>query len=298
MKRAIFRITVGIITAMMGVISVQVWSVAAQPSPSDGDECVGCHTIIHTNLEDSAHGLAGVDPVFVSAWTEQGQPNECMACHATGYDPETGTWESEGVACKVCHSPIPSDHPDQVMPTNVSSRLCGDCHIDTFSQLEVSTHGKEGLTCVRCHNSHTTSLKTAGVQDLCEACHKEQTHFFSYTSHYAQGLLCTDCHLSIAEGVMGDGHGRRQHTFTADLETCTECHGEGLHYPTGEETEAVNPEDAMQAGMIAMGQEESLALEPNPVSPVGFAVLASLVGMAAGMLLAPWLERWYKSINR
>lgn len=297
MKRAILRLTVGFFCALLGVISVRVWNVAAQPPPTESDECLGCHTIIHTNLGDSAHGMAGVDPEFVRAWNEQDQPADCMACHATGFDEATSAWETEGVACRVCHEPIPEDHPEQVMPTNVSSRLCGECHIDTFSQLEISTHGQEGLTCIRCHNSHTTSLKTAGVQDLCQSCHKEQTHFFTYTSHYAQGLLCTDCHLSIAEGVMGEGHGRREHTFTADLKTCTECHGEGLHYPTGELDEP-EPTNAMQAGLAPLGPEESLALEPSPVSPLGFAVLASLVGMAAGMLLAPWLERWYARINK
>jgi len=33
--------------------------------------------------------------------------------------------------------------------------------------------------------------------------------------------------------------------------------------------------------------------EPGPVSPLGFAGLAGLIGLAAGMVLAPWLERSY-----
>jgi hypothetical protein len=37
----------------------------------------------------------------------------------------------------------------------------------------------------------------------------------------------------------------------------------------------------------------SVTPEPNPVSPVGFAGLAVLIGLAAGMVLAPWLERFY-----
>jgi hypothetical protein len=39
-------------------------------------------------------------------------------------------------------------------------------------------------------------------------------------------------------------------------------------------------------------------VEPGPVSPVGFAVLAGLVGMAGGMVLAPWLERWFRRMQR
>ena len=37
----------------------------------------------------------------------------------------------------------------------------------------------------------------------------------------------------------------------------------------------------------------SVTPEPGPVSPVGFAGLAALIGLAAGMVLAPWLERFY-----
>ena len=38
--------------------------------------------------------------------------------------------------------------------------------------------------------------------------------------------------------------------------------------------------------------------EPSPVSPVGYAGLAGLVGLAAGMVLAPWLERFYHRVSK
>jgi hypothetical protein len=31
-----------------------------------------------------------------------------------------------------------------------------------------------------------------------------------------------------------------------------------------------------------------------PVSPVGFASMAGLLGLAGGMVLAPWLDRLYR----
>jgi hypothetical protein len=34
--------------------------------------------------------------------------------------------------------------------------------------------------------------------------------------------------------------------------------------------------------------------EPEPVSPMGFSALAGMIGLAGGMVLAPWLERWYR----
>ena len=51
-----------------------------------------------------------------------------------------------------------------------------------------------------------------------------------------------------------------------------------------EEHPPVNPEMQVSAGLTP---------EPGPVSPVGFAGLAALIGLAAGMVLAPWLERFY-----
>ena len=40
----------------------------------------------------------------------------------------------------------------------------------------------------------------------------------------------------------------------------------------------------------------SIVPEPAPVSPFGYAGLAALIGLAAGMVLAPWLERWYRLV--
>ena len=41
----------------------------------------------------------------------------------------------------------------------------------------------------------------------------------------------------------------------------------------------------------------AVASEPAPVSPLGFAGLAGLIGLAAGTVLAPWLEKKYHVLN-
>jgi len=38
--------------------------------------------------------------------------------------------------------------------------------------------------------------------------------------------------------------------------------------------------------------------EPAPVSPFGFAAMASVMGLAVGMVLAPWLERAYRHLSK
>ncbi len=257
--------------------------------------CQACHPSIQTTWETSAHGLALSDPVFVEAWEEQGKPGSCLACHVSGYDEATGTWIQDGVACIACHSPIPSNHPNQVMPTDVSSRICGDCHIDTFAEWENSTHGQDGLTCLRCHSPHSTSLRAGDVQELCQACHDTEVHFYSFTSHSEQGLLCVDCLLRVSEGQMGEGHGQRVHTFDVDLDTCNDCHAEAMHYPVTSGSAEADP--PLQAGVIILPEETLLNRDPSPVNPLGFAVVAGLVGMGLGLIVAPWLERWYRNLR-
>lgn len=224
----------------------------------------------------------------------QDKPTECLACHTTGYDPETNTSEYEGVACSVCHSPVNQDHPNEVMPTNVSSRDCGNCHVDTFAEWETSVHAQEDLSCVRCHNSHTTEIKAEDAQALCQTCHSDLVHYFENSTHSKEGLLCIDCHLMVSETEIGDGHGQRMHTFEVDMGTCSKCHIDNLHQggvDIGMEEEAV-----LQAGLLP-GFETNTQDQPNAVSPIGFAILGTLIGMAFGMLLSPWLERWFSRFS-
>jgi hypothetical protein len=276
---------------------VAVAAVQARPGLQENpqDECQDCHESIQSHWADSAHGHAADDLVFTQAWQDEGSPAECLRCHTTGFDPESGTWEQAGVTCSVCHFPPSGEHPEAVMPTDISSRLCGSCHIDTYSEWEISPHGQEELACVRCHNPHTTSLKKSDVQEVCQACHNQESHFFTYTSHAQEGLLCADCHLRISEAQMGEGHGKREHNFVVDIETCTSCHGENMHYPTGNESALVEPVTA--SSTLPIGRA-TVSAQPNPVSPLGFAVIAALVGMGSGMVLAPWLESWYRRTSK
>ena len=260
---------------LAGVISVraggEMWQ---EPTP---DDCQGCHPIVHEYWAIGGHGVADV-------------------------------------SCATCHYP-PTDHPDEVMPTDVSSRLCGQCHIATAEEWATSIHGQEDMTCVRCHNTHTTHLKTADVQSLCQNCHSERVHFFSLSMHASEGLLCTDCHMQMVDSEIREGPEHRVHTFIVDLQSCTTCHGEELHNPS--QTDPCDPEELAKAeeqGLddypceaaeiirtgLGMPDEEALTSEPEgvSVSPAGFAIVGTLIGMAAGMILAPWLEKWYRQLKQ
>lgn len=283
----------------------------ATPEPN-AQECVGCHEGLRGYWEQSAHGYAMVDPAFQNEWAAQGSPTECLACHTTGFDSETGEYNEGGVGCLTCHSPVPANHPDAYMPTDVSSRLCGDCHLDTFAEWEISEHGEQGMTCNACHNPHTAKLRVMSSQDLCSSCHNTEGHYYSFTGHAREGLLCTDCHLRINDspdaGMMG--HGSKEHSFKVDLKTCNDCHLGDMHSEIDEAmTNASIQRDADVAcypvettelvNFTPARQDVTAFVSDAPVGPSPLIyILPAGFGLVFGALAAPYIERLSKRRNK
>jgi predicted CXXCH cytochrome family protein len=270
-------------------------------------DCTTCHTEFQMTWQNGPHGQAGTDPVFLADWTSQGKPGACLVCHTTGYDPATATWESDNVSCQACHGEAPADHPKSPMPVDRSPDLCGRCHSDTrfgWQDWQGSTHYQRGMNCTTCHDPHSASLKIitnrdgSGANDmsqLCINCHQEASMNFPYTSHHQQGVACVDCHLEHLESGGRLAHTVPDHSFSASLQTCNTCHADQMHRPadaigTGEAAPARSPVQPLQL------QTASVTPEPTPVSPMGYASLAGLIGLAAGMVMAPWLEKAYRRV--
>ena len=263
-------------------------------------DCAVCHTEFATTWQSGAHGQAASDPVFVEEWTKQGKPGACLVCHTTGYDPATATYKAEGVTCEACHGPAPTDHPKSPMPVDRTTDLCGQCHSDTrfgWQDWKVSTHYQRGMDCATCHDPHSASLKKVtatgtdttadDVSQLCINCHQENSMDFPYTSHHQKGVSCVDCHVNHLENAERTAHAVPDHSFNANLKSCNTCHADQMHSPT----EA--PGVANVSGPISQDSTEeklaSISPEPEAASPVGFSVLAGMLGLAGGMVLAPWL---------
>jgi predicted CXXCH cytochrome family protein len=185
------------------------------------------------------------------------------------------------------------------MPTQATSAACGTCHTETYAEWQTSQHGEESLNCINCHNPHTTSLKAEDELALCNSCHNQETHFYAFTAHAAKGLTCTDCHLRVSDEPMGGGHGQRLHTFDVDLASCNQCHGGEMHYPvqdamggSEEIAEAVVP--AAFEGQPEVERAE-IAAEPAPQESNPFThILAVVVGLGLGVIIAPALEGAYR----
>lgn len=280
----------------------------AQPAAQTSTDCANCHTEFQMSWQSGPHGQAGSDPVFVEEWNAQGKPGACLVCHTTGYDPATATYKADGVTCEACHGPAPADHPKTPMPVDRSTDMCGRCHSDTrfgWQDWKISTHYQRGMDCATCHDPHSAALKQVAapresqksddVSQLCITCHKESSMDFSYTAHAQKDISCVDCHVKHLENVEREAHTVPDHSFNASLESCNTCHAQQMHSAT----EAVSPAGITSPSSAEPAEEiksASLTPEPEPVSPMGFSVLAGLIGLAGGMVLAPWLERWYHRV--
>jgi predicted CXXCH cytochrome family protein len=285
----------------------------SQPSGSQTTQpqvaCSACHLKFTDALQSGKHGHAISDPLFTQMWTDQGKPGACLVCHVTGYDPATGTWTADGVSCDACHGPVPAAHStDPVanpVPVNRTSDLCGRCHSgDRFNitDWQSSTHFQRGMTCTVCHDPHTATLKTvqgqeaAGPSGLCINCHSEVSMAFHYSVHNKAGVSCVDCHLRHFQVGTTDVHAIPDHSFTASIATCSACHADQMHaQPTGT---AATQNASATVIPVSTSTSGDPASSPSPVSPLGFAGLAGLFGLAGGMVLQPWLEKAYRSMNK
>jgi hypothetical protein len=251
-------------------------------------DCGSCHKASEMAWENGAHGKATTDPVFKEAWEDQGEPKECLACHVTGYDPETNTWQSEGITCVSCHNPVTVNHPLAPMTIPKSAETCGKCHTQAYFAWQVSNHGQEGIDCESCHDPHGTDLKIEGVLNLCASCHSSRVNDFTHTQHSQRGLTCVNCHLQATNSSIGGGAARLDHSFSVSLMTCNGCHVTDMHKGVVEGLQHAptpTPDAMMSAGAVQVTEE------PQPVNQMGFTTLAGLAGLVLGIIIAPWVGR-------
>jgi hypothetical protein len=250
--------------------------------------CPACHESFQEAWETGAHANAAKNEVFQAEWDKQGKPGECMQCHTTGYDPETGTYKADAITCEACHDTTAANHPMEPMAADRSAKQCGSCHAETFFEWQASAHRESGLDCIGCHDPHGNQLKAQDSAQQCSSCHRDRASNFAMSAHSQQGMSCADCHLATLDGGGIEGHARLDHSFGVKLSTCNECHAYQMHDPSEVHPERATPQPPVDA--LAAVESSIVASEPSPVSPVGFAVLSGLFGLAAGAVIAPWVE--------
>lgn len=300
MKNILVRLFYGILFAVpLMLVTFAIAQAANKPQtgPSTSTpDCKQCHSSIVNAWQKGFHGQSMSDPAFIKDWEAKGKPNECLACHVTGYDAATNTWKEDGITCEACHSPITSNHPLAPMSTNSSSKMCGNCHTETLFEFQASTHSQKGMDCVACHDQHATTLKVADAGTLCASCHKERATNFTHTQHSEQGLTCADCHVNKLVETASEGLAKVDHSFFVNLASCNRCHSSQLHSVQAGMTAEVTPA-AVEDSMTAV-ESDTANRDPVPVSPVGFTTLSGLVGIAFGVIMAPWIGRAFNRASK
>lgn len=292
MNKIILRLLYGLLFALPLMLLTYALAQASSPQqaqqPPSALSCPACHETFQTTWEKSKHGTAASDPVFKKSWEDQGKPGACLSCHVTGYNPDTGTWKSDGITCEACHDAATANHPMKPMAADRSAKMCGTCHQETYFEWQASVHRQKGLDCVGCHDPHSTGLIAADTADQCASCHRERASNFAHTQHSKVGLSCADCHLKKLSDPV-EGHSRRDHSFNVSLSTCNSCHAYQMHDPAEVHTDNPTPQPVVDT--LAAVDNVTVATESKPVNPLGFATLSGVFGLAAGAILAPWIER-------
>jgi predicted CXXCH cytochrome family protein len=316
-KRILIALVFAVLAAGITLIFADAQTGTPPPFSSKNmsyDSCIACHANVYDIWKTGPHGQALSDPIFASAWNDQGKPGACLVCHTTGYDPATGMSKAEGVSCEDCHNPIPADHPNDNMPVDTSPDLCGKCHSDPRFATEnwkLSAHYQRSMTCSVCHNPHSAGMKTLEGQTdagdasaLCINCHKDAMQNFPTSKHAAAGVTCVNCHLGFNKTgannqSMGDVHKAPDHSFMPTIDTCNKCHTNQMHGPG--QAVAIAAIKAEEIGGTPTPRPTHLANStepvnptPSPVSPIGYATIAAMFGLAGGVVMAPWLERWFR----
>lgn len=244
---------------------------------SNPDDCAECHADEHQKWSVSLHATASLQVPFLQAYSENGRPEFCLRCHASGYDPQMQTYLYDGVVCSNCHT-IKGEHPPAPASVVSDSNGCATCHsgghASVYEEWLVSDHNAAGVDCVDCHTAHTNTLILGDVNSTCTDCH---ANAMSDRVHMVEDMVCTDCHMtprkSVSEPTMLSLSG---HDMQIDPGICADCHGY-----THELTFAETDDHAAQIQTILDLNEEIEELETTASDNL----MSGLLGGASGVLL-------------
>jgi predicted CXXCH cytochrome family protein len=193
--------------------------------------CANCHEDLHANWIQTRHAQAFSSPIFQRDWSELAKQTSCLQCHTTGFNPQSGSFSEEGVACEACHGPFNNRHPAEQMPIEPNAELCSTCHKNTTDEWHASPHAAAEVQCQACHNPHEQAPMADSISELCTNCHKDTGSGFAHSTHADAGLECSNCHMYTPprEGDPIGGLVATGHTFTVGSEACIGCHQDTVH---------------------------------------------------------------------
>ena len=280
------------VDALLDAVAIEVGLVEVASLPPqmlevlDPSTCAECHRDEVRNWQNSPHANASLGDVFLNAFADQGRPDYCMGCHASGYDANTGDHQFEGVICTSCHlMSTDTEHPPAPVEVARDSAICGTCHsgahAPAYDEWLVSDHQTFGVDCVDCHTPHDNGLIRGDVNSTCGDCHSEA---MNDEVHMAQDMTCVDCHMTARTTQDGEHVLMASHTMAIDPGVCSDCHG-NTHDLTVRETNGDGAPDVEVAALqeqIALAEEEA---DEDRLSSIVGGALGAIIVMFVLMIL-------------
>jgi predicted CXXCH cytochrome family protein len=239
------------------------------------EECQECHLDVTNHWQDSTHAHAYDDPYFQEQWQSMGSPEDCLTCHTTNFQPATGEFDAEGIACEACHGQVTEQHPPEPVPIKGDPDFCGTCHTTTIGEWHQTGHAVNDVGCMDCHDPHSQQPLFAEDDDLCINCHQDSMGEYLEDLHIQEGIGCVDCHALVIppDPIPDTGIVPTGHAFSITPATCVACHTDALHagfslpgFEGGAAEFSAENEDttlptSLQAESEARAQEGELSLQ-------------------------------------
>ena len=253
--------------------------------------CVTCHAI-HVDKESPAFDPKVGPFATRAALDEVAKPVDaavCSRCHTT-YHPEMrrsghAFLLKEGAQCAACHGNASlhaesGGDPRKIVRPDLQTReeadaTCLGCHRDgdAMAKWTCSEHGREGVSCIQCHDANAARGKTlrGGEFELCGGCHLDVKAKLRLPNRHrvdSGRVKCSDCH---------DPHGNTSKMRDRDLRqrVCAECHVEkagpflfdhGIKRSEGC-VACHDPHGSVNRRMLTYTQMKPMCLQCHPETP-------------------------------
>jgi cytochrome c551/c552 len=175
---------------------------AVRPIPAEATHVIGSEHF--RPLKQSGYGKFALLNLAGGAWQENVFEKQCVGCHATAVNPQTGEFSSIGLDCYSCHGNVPEDHATH-KGTALLSRtrpsadkevisICGSCHLRGG---ESQTSGRPYPYAFVAGDDLFQDFKVDLQRDLKAKIDSSDSHVYLKTRAVMLGgsnKSCVDCH--------------------------------------------------------------------------------------------------------